>query len=92
MHASVDRLWHPAARGAFGVIAAARANPKLYGHVAAVAGRRRAGSSFVVAGEQFANALHLHVHIWPDGHDFGYWNVRWNVYLGFYAHALATCR
>jgi hypothetical protein len=30
--------------------------------------------------------------MWPGGHDFGYWNAHWTNYLGFYAHALATCR
>jgi hypothetical protein len=29
--------------------------------------------------------------MWPGAHDFGYWNAHWSDYLGFYAHALATC-
>jgi hypothetical protein len=37
------------------------------------------------------SALHIHLHMWPGGHDFGYWNAHWSDYLGFYAHALATC-
>ena len=42
--------------------------------------------------EQFATALHIHLHMWPGGHDFGYWNAHWNNYLGFYARALAAWR
>ena len=41
---------------------------------------------------QLASALHIHLHMWPGGHDYGYWDQHWNNYLGFYAHALATCR
>jgi enterochelin esterase-like enzyme len=47
--------------------------------------------SFLAGDEQLAHALHIHLHVWPGGHDFGYWNAHWNDYLGFYAHALATC-
>ena len=46
---------------------------------------------FIAADEQLASALHIHLHMWPGGHDFGYWNAHWSDYLGFYAHALATC-
>ena len=42
--------------------------------------------------DQLASALHIPMHVWPGGHDFGYWNAHWSDYLGFYAHALATCR
>jgi S-formylglutathione hydrolase FrmB len=30
-------------------------------------------------------------HVWPGGHDAGYWNSHWSSYLGFYAAALAGC-
>jgi hypothetical protein len=69
-----------------------RANPGLYGHARLWLDVGAQDSSFAVADQQFANALHIHLHMWPGGHDFGYWNARWNNYLGFYTHALATCR
>ena len=78
--------------GAFDVIAAARANPKLYGHAQLWLDVGAQDPSFTVVDEQFANALHIHLYVWPGGHDFGYWNAHWSDYLGFYAHALATCR
>lgn len=82
----------PTARGTFGVIAAARANPRLYGHAQLWLDVGAQDASFVVADGQFAHALHLHLRMWPGGHDFGYWNAHWNAYLSFYAHALAACR
>ena len=77
----------------FDVIAAATANPKLYGD-AQLWLDIGAGDdpSFVGAGQQLASALHIQLHVWPGGHHFGYWNAHWSDYLGFYAHALATCR
>jgi enterochelin esterase-like enzyme len=30
-------------------------------------------------------------HIWPGGHDQGYWQSHWDSYLRFYAAALASC-
>ena len=47
---------------------------------------------FIGADQRLANALHIQLHVWPGGHDFGYWNAHWSDYLDFYAHALATCR
>ncbi len=47
--------------------------------------------SFTATDQQLANALHIPMHVWPGGHDFTYWNAHWSDYLGFYAHALATC-
>ena len=72
------------------VIAAATANPKLYGH-AQLWLDGGAQDPFHAADEQLASALHIHMHVWPGGHDFSYWNAHWSDYLGFYAHALATC-
>ena len=72
------------------VIAAARANPTLYGH-AQLWLDGGAGDPFHAADEQLASALHIQMHVWPGGHDFTYWNAHWSDYLGFYAHALATC-
>ncbi len=74
------------------VIAAARANPKLYGHAQLWLDVGAQDPSFVAGDEQLANALHIHLHTWPGVHDLGYWNAHWNDYLRFYAHALATCR
>ena len=83
---------YPGGGGVFDMIAAARANPKLYGHAQLWLDVGAQDPSFTVTDEQFANALHIHLHMWPGGHDFGYWNAHWSDYLGFYAHALATCR
>ena len=74
----------------FDVIAAATANPKLYGH-AQLWLDVGAQDLFIGTDQQLANALHIPLHTWPGGHDFGYWNAHWSDYLGFYAHALATC-
>jgi len=82
---------YPGTGGPFDVIAAARANPKLYGHAQLWLDVGAQDPSFTVTDEQLANALHIHLHMWPGGHDFGYWNAHWSAYLGFYAHALATC-
>jgi enterochelin esterase-like enzyme len=30
-------------------------------------------------------------HIWPGGHESGYWDRHWRSYLDFYANALASC-
>jgi S-formylglutathione hydrolase FrmB len=73
------------------VIAAARANPKLYGHAQLWLDVGAQDPDFIAADQQLANALHIHLHMWPGAHDFGYWNAHWSDYLGFYAHALATC-
>ena len=65
----------PGARGAFGVIAAAKAYPKLYGHAQPWPDVGAQDPSCVVADEQFASALHIHLRLWPGAHDFGYWNA-----------------
>jgi enterochelin esterase-like enzyme len=68
-------------------------NPKRYGHAQLWLDIGAGDDVSLIAGdEQLANALHIHLHMWPGGHDFGYWNAHWSAYLGFYAHALATCR
>jgi enterochelin esterase-like enzyme len=90
---------HSAAIGSLGgapastsdVIAAARANPKLYGHAQLWLDVGAQDPYFIAADQQLASALHIHLHMWPGGHDFGYWNAHWSDYLGFYVHALATC-
>jgi enterochelin esterase-like enzyme len=66
-------------------------NPKRYGHAQLWLDIGAQDPSFIAGDEQLANALHIHLHIWPGGHDFGYWNAHWSAYLRFYAHALATC-
>jgi S-formylglutathione hydrolase FrmB len=74
------------------VLAAARANPKLYGHAQLWLDGGAQDSFFHATDEQLASDLHIHLHVWPGGHNFTYWNAHWSAYLGFYAHALATCR
>ena len=89
---------HSAAIGTLGgapastsdVIATATANPKLDGR-AQLWLDVGAQDPFIGADQQLANALHIQLHVWPGGHDFGYWNAHWSDYLAFYAHALATC-
>jgi enterochelin esterase-like enzyme len=89
---------HSAAIGTLGgapastsdVIATATANPKLDGR-AQLWLDVGAQDPFIGTDQQLANALHIQLHVWPGGHDFGYWNAHWRDYLGFYAHALATC-
>jgi len=76
--------------GPVDVVAAARANPTLYGHAQLWLDGGDA-DPFHAGDEQLASALHIPMHVWPGGHDFGYWNAHWSDYLGFYAHALATC-
>jgi S-formylglutathione hydrolase FrmB len=73
------------------VIAAARANPKLYGHAQLWLDVGAQDPYFQATDQQLANALHIKLHVWPGGHDSAYWNAHWNDYLGFYAHALAAC-
>jgi len=73
------------------VIAAARANPKLYGRAQLWLDVGAQDPYFIAADRQLASALHIQLHMWPGAHDFGYWNAHWSDYLGFYAHALATC-
>ena len=73
------------------LIVAATANPTLYGHAQLWLDVGAQDPSFVGADQQLAGALHIQLHTWPGGHDFGYWNAHWSDYLGFYAHALATC-
>jgi poly(3-hydroxybutyrate) depolymerase len=76
--------------GPLDLIAAATANPKPYGHAQLWLDGGDA-DPFHAADEQFAGALHIPMHVWPGGHDLSYWNAHWSNYLGFYAHALATC-
>ena len=73
------------------VIVAATANPELYGHAQLWLDDGAQDPFFHATDEQLPSALHIDIHVWPGGHDFTYWNARWSDYLGFYAHALATC-
>jgi len=73
------------------VIAAAKANPQLYGHAQLWLDVGAQDPYFYYTDQQLANILHIQLHVWPGGHDFGYWNAHWGDYLGFYAHAFATC-
>jgi len=73
------------------VITAGRGNPKLYGRAQLWLDVGAQDPFFQATDQRLASALHIHMHVWPDGHDSTYWNAHWNDYLGFYAHALATC-
>jgi S-formylglutathione hydrolase FrmB len=73
------------------VIAAATANPKLYGHAQLWLDVGAQDPYFISADRQLATALHIQLHMWPGVHEFTYWNAHWSDYLGFYAHAFATC-
>ena len=83
---------YPGTGNPVNVIAAATANPGLYGHAQLWLDVGAQDPSFTTTDQQLANALHIHLHTWPGGHDFGYWNAHWSAYLAFYAHAFATCR
>jgi enterochelin esterase-like enzyme len=37
------------------------------------------------------HGANVRFHVWPGGHDFGYWNAHIRAYLRFYARALAAC-
>ena len=74
------------------LITAARANPKLYGHTPLWLDVGAQDPYFHTTDQELASALHIHLHVWPGGHNSTYWNAHWNDYLGFYTHALATCR
>ena len=98
-----DAIWPAAsatAPGAFddhadfaanNIIAFARADPTLY-RSAQLWLDGGDQDPFHPADEQLAAALHIHMHVWPGGHDFAYWNAHWPQYLRFYAAALAACR
>jgi S-formylglutathione hydrolase FrmB len=73
------------------VIAAATANPKLYDHAQLWLDVGAQDPFFIAADRQLASVLHIQLHMWPGSHDFTYWNAHWGDYLGFYAHAFATC-
>ena len=73
------------------VITAARTNPKLYGRAQLWLDVGAEDPYFQATDGQLASALHIHLHVWPGSHDYGYWDEHWNNYLGFYTHALATC-
>jgi S-formylglutathione hydrolase FrmB len=73
------------------VLAAAKANPELYGHAQLWLDVGAQDPYFISADRQLASILHIQLHMWPGVHDFTYWNAHWGDYLGFYAHALATC-
>lgn len=73
------------------LIAAATANLDLYGHAQLWLDVGAQDPYSISADRQLASALHIQLHMWPRSHDFTYWNAHWSDYLGFYAHALATC-
>jgi enterochelin esterase-like enzyme len=73
------------------VLAAATRNPKLYGHAQLWLDVGAQDPYFQATDQQLASDLHIQLHVWPGGHNFTYWNAHWSDYLGFYAHALATC-
>jgi S-formylglutathione hydrolase FrmB len=50
---------------------------------------RAADTALVAALRADGHAVQFHV--WPGGHDQGYWQSHWNSYMGFYAAALANC-
>jgi hypothetical protein len=73
------------------VIAAAREHPRLYGRTRLWLDGGDA-DPFHAPDEALAAALGVRMHVWPGGHDSGYWNAHWRDYLTFYAAALAQCQ
>ena len=51
-----------------------------------------AADPFHAADTAFARAHGLRLHVWPGGHDGGYWARHLRAYLRFYAQALRSCR
>jgi hypothetical protein len=47
---------------------------------------------FRAADAELAALLHRTLHVWPGGHDLGYWDAHLARYLRFYADALGACR
>ncbi len=72
------------------VLAAAGANPNLYGRTQLWLDDG-SDDSLHDGDQQLAGALHIPLHTWPGGHDFTYWNAHWSNYLDFYARAFGTC-
>jgi enterochelin esterase-like enzyme len=44
-----------------------------------------------LAADLHRRAANVAFHVWPGGHDAGYWRAHVGRYLGFYAAALAGC-
>jgi acetyl esterase/lipase len=55
------------------------------------AGDRFRGADTALASELRAHGRPVSFHVWPGGHEPGYWNSLWSSYIGFYAAALASC-
>lgn len=78
------------------VIAYAEASPHPYGNtplwidVGSEDPFREADTAF--AQILRAKGQRVQFHVWPGGHEQGYWQAHWGSYLGFYAEALAHCR
>lgn len=77
------------------VIGAAQADPGAFGEVPIW---NDAGDEdpFLSSSVQLTEALEaggadLTAHVWPGGHERGYWDSHWGAYLRFYADALADC-
>jgi S-formylglutathione hydrolase FrmB len=49
------------------------------------------GADTALASELRAHGRPVSFHVWPGGHEPGYWNSHWSSYIGFYAAALASC-
>lgn len=71
------------------VLAAAEADPHLYGS-AAVWLDVGANGRFRAADEQLATSLHVELHVYPGGDEAAYWDEHWGLYLQFYGDALAS--
>jgi S-formylglutathione hydrolase FrmB len=69
---------------------ARRSGPRPWGHARLWLD---GGSSdpFHHADTAFAHELGIPLHVWPGGHDPGYWQAHYRDYLHFYATALTRC-
>ncbi|HET7352904.1 MAG TPA: hypothetical protein VFJ11_02495 [Gaiellaceae bacterium] len=43
----------------------------------------------VVAAVHYAHEIRAQLHVWPGGHDNGYWHSHMRQYLAFYARRCA---
>ena len=77
------------------VIGAVQADPNAFGEIP-IWNDTGNEDPFLISDVKFVEALDaggadLTAHVWPGGHERGYWDSHWDAYLRFYANALARC-
>ena len=77
------------------VIEAVQTNPGAFGEIP-IWNDAGEEDPFLISDVRLTEALEaggadLTAHIWPGGHEQGYWDSHWGAYLRFYADALSNC-